>query len=64
MLWFIEPFAFGRGSPISAPFSCGSTNTCANVHAPNIPCTIAEASGTSSSAFVAEFTSHGIDGYS
>jgi hypothetical protein len=61
---FIEPFAFGGGSPSSAPIRCETNKTCVKVNTPNIPYTIADASGTSSSAFVAEFTSHGIDGHS
>ncbi len=61
---FIEPFAFGGASPSFAPVRCETNIICMKVNAPNIPFTIADASGTSSSAFVREFTSHGVDGHS
>ena len=63
---FVEPFAFGSDTPAILPFLCeeGQTQQCINVVAANDTFSIADASGTSSSAFAADLTSHGIAGIS
>ncbi|NNE25977.1 MAG: hypothetical protein HKN09_03975 [Saprospiraceae bacterium] len=63
---FIEPFAFGGLSPAELPAPCGGPNKglCVQLDIGTDTFSIADASGTSSSAFVADLTSFGIDGVS
>ena len=55
---FIEPFAFGAVGPTSEPTNCNgdSQSNCLMLQVPRTPFSIADASGTSSSAYVATLT--------
>jgi hypothetical protein len=63
---FVEPYAFGAYGPTSLPESCTNARSnynCLTLRAPASPFTIAEASGTSSSAYVATLTASKILGH-
>lgn len=64
---FIEPIGFASGVPATLPGSCPNADpgdNCVKLDLPLDTFSIARASGTSSSAFAADLTSHGIDGVS
>ena len=63
---FIEPFAFGDLEPDTLPVPCNpnSKAMCVEMSIGADTFSIADASGTSSSAFVADLTSFGIKGHS
>lgn len=62
---FIEPFAFGAVAPSSEPIDCknDALSKCVTLQVPSSRYTIADASGTSSSAYVATFTASKIFGH-
>ncbi|MDG1333000.1 MAG: patatin-like phospholipase family protein [Crocinitomicaceae bacterium] len=63
---FIEPFAFGTSAPTLGPVKCSSdakNYNCLTLQKPKTPFTIADASGTSSSAYVATLTAFKIFGH-
>lgn len=63
---FIEPFAFGANVPTSLPVTCpkgSSVYNCLTLQAPATPFGIADASGTSSSAYVSTLTASKILGH-
>jgi hypothetical protein len=63
---FIEPYAFGSFAPTAAPSNCLSGDTrsiCLPLKMPSKPFSIGDASGTSSSAYVATLTATKLFGH-
>jgi hypothetical protein len=63
---FIQPFAFGAYAPTTSPVKCprgNSNSNCLTLQVPATRFSIADASGTSSSAYVSTFTASKILGH-